>query len=167
MTSLQIHCCLNITGKFTSFSYFCINISLTVYFFFSFLFAGLASFMDLQLCQAIRKIRFINRHGLTKMIRNILALQQNLRNIVVIHETSYNLSSSSRANGSENKPTWLQASMDGFGKSTKLWELVGKEPEVRIDYSGCFLTMILLTLYLFKTANVVLDSFRRTNALFR
>ncbi|UZJ53559.1 hypothetical protein CBS101457_002879 [Exobasidium rhododendri] len=74
----------------------------------SFLFAGLASLMDLLLCQAVRKIRYMNRHGLTKMIRNILALQQSLRNIVVIHES---------------QGAW------GFEKSTKLWELIGKEPE--------------------------------------
>ncbi|PWN33264.1 uncharacterized protein FA14DRAFT_147041 [Meira miltonrushii] len=69
-----------------------------------FLFSGLASLMDLQLCKAIRKVRFINRHGLTKMIRNIMALQQNLRNIV-------------------------PAVNDGFERCRKLWELVGKTPD--------------------------------------
>lgn len=86
--------------------------------------------MDLQLCQAVRKIRFINRHGLTKMIRNILALQQNLRNIVVVQETS----SRAKSGHSEAKQLWLEASADGFEKSTKLWELIGKEPEVSVSY---------------------------------
>lgn len=133
----------------------------------SFLFAGLASLMDLQLCQAIRKIRYINKHGLTKMIRNILALQQNLRNIVVIHETS-------NAVKGEKEPTpakqpWQaarQASSDGFQKSMKLWELVGRGPEV-----GCVSGQRLFTLgadYLRSTStgDAGLDSLCRVAALF-
>ena len=131
----------------------------------SFLFAGLASLMDLQLCQAIRKIRYINKHGLTKMIRNILALQQNLRNIVVIHETS-------NAVKGDNEPTagkqsWQaarQASSDGFQKSMKLWELVGRGPEV-----GCVSGWRMLTLgadYTTSTGNAGLDSLCRISALF-
>lgn len=87
--------------------------------------------MDVQLCQAVRKIRFINRHGLTKMIRNILALQQNLRNIVVIHETT---SGNAKQASSGSKQTWLSPSADGFEKSTKLWELIGREPEQMLSW---------------------------------
>lgn len=88
--------------------------------------------MDLQLCQAIRKVRFINRNGLTKMIRNILALQQNLRNLVVVHEAMTRPSPGS-ASEQVDEDTELEArysgSYDGFEKCRKLWELVGKEPE--------------------------------------
>jgi hypothetical protein len=84
--------------------------------------------MDLQMCQAIRKIRYINQHGLTKMIRNILALQQSLRNIVVIHETSNKEESEQKGTKQEKQVSHTLS--EGFEKSTKLWELVGKEPEV-------------------------------------
>ena len=47
-----------------------------------FLFAGLASFMDTLLVRSARSMRALNTHGLSKMIRNILALQQNLKNIL-------------------------------------------------------------------------------------
>lgn len=49
-----------------------------------FLFLGLSGFMDLQLVTLVRKMRAINRHGVTKMVRNVLALQQNLKSIVDI-----------------------------------------------------------------------------------
>ncbi|KDN51404.1 hypothetical protein K437DRAFT_272907 [Tilletiaria anomala UBC 951] len=47
-----------------------------------FLFAGLSGFMDLLLVASVRRLRAINRHGVTKMIRNIMALQQNLKSMV-------------------------------------------------------------------------------------
>jgi exocyst complex component 4 len=102
--------------------------------------------MDLLLCQAVRKIRYINWHGLTKMIRNILALQQNLRNLVVIHETSTtkarrggtsNMTSKAQTNPTKNPQQQAQSrqsSSDGFEKSTKLWELIGKEPEEMLNW---------------------------------
>lgn len=103
-----------------------------------FLFSGLASLMDLQLCKAIRKVRFINRHGLTKMIRNIMALQQNLRNIVVVNETISGAGSKptgpedgagGATNAGEEKPFTIVAVNDGFERCRKLWELVGKTPD--------------------------------------
>lgn len=104
-----------------------------------FLFTGLASLMDLQLCKAVRIIRSINRHGLTKMIRNIMALQQNLRNIVVVNETISGAGSKPAgpedgAGGatnisSEGKPFTVVAVNDGFERCRKLWELVGKTPD--------------------------------------
>lgn len=103
-----------------------------------FLFSGLASLMDLQLCKAVRKIRYINRHGLTKMIRNIMALQQNLRNIVVVNETISGAGSKpagpedgagGATNPIEGKPFTVVAVNDGFERCRKLWELVGKTPD--------------------------------------
>ncbi|SPO38418.1 related to SEC8 - protein transport protein [Pseudozyma flocculosa] len=47
-----------------------------------FVFTGLSSLMSALLIQSVQHLRAINRAGVTKMIRNILALQQNLKNIV-------------------------------------------------------------------------------------
>lgn len=58
-----------------------------------------------MLVTAVRKVRAVNRHGVTKMIRNILALQQNLKNIV-------------------DEPLEVD-----FERSRKFWELLGKEPQ--------------------------------------
>ncbi|KAN0063376.1 exocyst subunit [Thecaphora frezii] len=47
-----------------------------------FVVAGLSSLMTSLLIHSVQHLRAINRAGVTKMIRNILALQQNLKNIV-------------------------------------------------------------------------------------
>lgn len=62
--------------------------------------------MDQLLISNSRYIRLANQHGLTKMYRNILALQQNLKNI-----------------GEE--PLEVD-----FDRSRKFWEVFGKGPKV-------------------------------------
>lgn len=70
-----------------------------------FLFDGLDTLMDSFLVRAVGRVRAINRHGVTKMMRNILSLQQNLKNIVAA-PLGVNLEQSKR-----------------------LWSLVSREPE--------------------------------------
>ncbi|PWN54385.1 hypothetical protein IE53DRAFT_323094 [Violaceomyces palustris] len=74
-----------------------------------FLFDGLASLMDSLLVSCVRKVRAINRQGVTKMIRNILALQQNLKNIV-------------------DMPLEVD-----FERSKRFWESVAKEPSEMVE----------------------------------
>lgn len=104
----------------------------------AFIFRGLASLMDVQLCRAIRKIRFINRNGLTKMIRNILALQQNLRNIVVVHEAMQSVDAAGDGAASQGSAAGKKTAArnsgyaeagGNFERCRRLWELVGKDPE--------------------------------------
>lgn len=76
-----------------------------------FLFEGLASLMDALVVSAVRRVRAINRHGVTKMLRNILALQQNLKNIV-------------------DEPLEVD-----FEKSKRFWELLSKEPGVSLPHA--------------------------------
>jgi len=74
-----------------------------------FLFQGLASLMDTLLISGVRRVRAINRHGITKMMRNIMALQQNLKNIV-------------------------ESPLDvDFERSRRFWELLSKEPDHYVD----------------------------------
>jgi hypothetical protein len=72
------------------------------------------------------------------MIRNIMALQQNLRNIVVVNETISGAGSKpagpedgagGATNATEAKPFTIVAVNDGFERCRKLWELVGKTPD--------------------------------------
>ncbi|PWZ02329.1 hypothetical protein BCV70DRAFT_157446 [Testicularia cyperi] len=56
----------------------------------AFVFSGISGLMQAMLIGSVHKIRAINREGVTKMIRNILALQQNLKNI--LPEISFELS---------------------------------------------------------------------------
>ncbi|GAA5956509.1 hypothetical protein JCM3765_003467 [Sporobolomyces pararoseus] len=74
-----------------------------------FVFAGLSLLMDQLLITNARQIRLANSFGLSKMNRNILALQQNLKNI-----------------GEEP----LQVDFD---RSRKFWELYGKGPRAMLD----------------------------------
>ncbi|GAA5904682.1 exocyst subunit SEC8 [Sporobolomyces salmoneus] len=74
-----------------------------------FVFAGLSLLMDQLLITNARQIRLANSYGLSKMNRNILALQQNLKNI-----------------GDEP----LQVDFD---RSRKFWELFGKGPRAMLD----------------------------------
>ncbi|CAD6900494.1 unnamed protein product [Tilletia controversa] len=73
------------------------------------LFQGLASLMDSLLINGVRRVRAMNKYGITKMMRNIMALQQNLKNIV-------------------ESPLEVD-----FERSRRFWELLGKEPDQYVD----------------------------------
>ncbi|KAE8211658.1 hypothetical protein CF327_g4604 [Tilletia walkeri] len=73
------------------------------------LFQGLASLMDSLLISGVRRVRAMNKYGITKMLRNIMALQQNLKNIV-------------------ESPLEVD-----FERSRRFWELLGKEPDKYVD----------------------------------
>ena len=73
-----------------------------------YLFDGLDTLMDDLLVAAIERVRAVNRHGVTKMVRNILSLQQNLKNIVAA-------------------PLAVQ-----LEHSKRMWELVARDPETWI-----------------------------------
>ncbi|PWN44869.1 hypothetical protein IE81DRAFT_320842 [Ceraceosorus guamensis] len=100
-----------------------------------FLFSGLASLMDTMLCASVRKIRAVNQQGVTKMIRNILALQQNLRNIVIadtskltsVGKQSRQGLDAGRAAITEDFERW-----NNFDRSRGLWELLSKEPNIML-----------------------------------
>ncbi|WFD34462.1 Xaa-Pro aminopeptidase [Malassezia cuniculi] len=70
----------------------------------SYLFDGLDALMDELLVDAILHVHAANRHGVTKMMRNILSLQQNLKNIVAAP---------------------LAVNLE---RSKRVWELVAKDP---------------------------------------
>ncbi|WFD27332.1 Xaa-Pro aminopeptidase [Malassezia nana] len=71
----------------------------------AFVFDGLDVLMDAVLTQAVTRLPAINRFGVTKMLRNILSVQQNLKNIV-------------------DEPRRID-----LERSKRLWELLTKEPE--------------------------------------
>lgn len=71
----------------------------------AFVFDGLDVLMDAVMTEAILHVRAVNRFGVTKMLRNLLSVQQNLKNIV--HEPR---------------------SVD-LERSKRLWELLAREPE--------------------------------------
>lgn len=71
----------------------------------AFVFDGLDVLMDALLTQAVTRLPAINRYGVTKMLRNILSVQQNLKNIV-------------------DEPRRID-----LERSKRLWELLTKEPE--------------------------------------
>lgn len=48
----------------------------------AFVLGGIATLIDATLIGLVHKIKAVNRQGVTKMLRNILALQQNLKNIL-------------------------------------------------------------------------------------
>ncbi|WFD40365.1 Xaa-Pro aminopeptidase [Malassezia japonica] len=66
---------------------------------------GLDILMDAVMIDGVRHLRAINRHGVTKMIRNILSLQQNLKNIVAAPQRV------------------------DLERSKKFWEMLSREPE--------------------------------------
>lgn len=70
-----------------------------------YVFDGLDVLMDALLTQAVTRLPAINRYGVTKMLRNILSVQQNLKNIV-------------------DEPRRID-----LERSKRLWELLAKEPE--------------------------------------
>ncbi|GAA5911557.1 hypothetical protein JCM5296_007207 [Sporobolomyces johnsonii] len=74
-----------------------------------FIFEGLSLLMDQLLISNARHIRLANEFGLSKMMRNILALQQNLKNI-------------------GDSPLDVD-----FDRSRKFWELFGKGPRAMLD----------------------------------
>ncbi|KAJ3037903.1 Exocyst complex component 4 [Rhizophlyctis rosea] len=51
-----------------------------------FLFDGLAFLIANVLCANLRHIKRVNQHGVQKLIRNVLSLQQNLTNIAAVHD---------------------------------------------------------------------------------
>ena len=65
---------------------------------------GLDVLMDAVMIDGVRSVRAINRHGVTKMIRNILSLQQNLKNIVATPQRV------------------------DLERSKKFWEMLSREP---------------------------------------
>ncbi|WFD23784.1 Xaa-Pro aminopeptidase [Malassezia equina] len=71
----------------------------------AYVFDGLDVLMDTLLTQAVTCLPAINRYGVTKMLRNILSVQQNLKNIV-------------------DEPQRID-----LERSKRLWELLAKEPE--------------------------------------
>lgn len=73
-----------------------------------FIFEGLSAFMDHLLISNSRHIRLANKNGLVKMNRNILALQQNLKNI-------------------GDAPLEVN-----FDRSRKFWEVFGRGPSVSL-----------------------------------
>lgn len=72
-----------------------------------YVFDGLDVLMDAVMSRAVTRVSAVNRAGVTKMLRNILSLQQNLKNIL-------------------DAP--LRVDLD---RSKRLWEMVSREPEVR------------------------------------
>lgn len=55
----------------------------------AFVLEGVAALMDAHLVRLVHSIRAVNTQGVTKMLRNILALQQNLKNILPGKEVSF------------------------------------------------------------------------------
>lgn len=72
---------------------------------YAFVFDGLDVLMDLTLTRAILHVPALNRYGVTKMLRNLLSLQQNLKNIA-------------------EEPRSID-----MEKSRRLWDTLAKEPE--------------------------------------
>ncbi|CAO1630595.1 unnamed protein product [Sympodiomycopsis kandeliae] len=97
-----------------------------------FLFEGLSNLMDTMLISAIKKLRAINRPGVSKMIRNILALQQNLKNIIISETTSNSasLSSSSTSNGKSDQTVPVV----NFEHSRRFWELLSHSPADMLEF---------------------------------
>ena len=66
---------------------------------------GLDVLLDAVMVEGVRSVRAINRHGVTKMLRNILSLQQNLKNLAA-------------------SPQRID-----LERSKKFWEMLAHEPE--------------------------------------
>ncbi|WFC96136.1 Xaa-Pro aminopeptidase [Malassezia brasiliensis] len=66
---------------------------------------GLDVLLDAVMVEGVRSVRAINRHGVTKMLRNILSLQQNLKNLAA-------------------SPQRVD-----LERSKKFWEMLAHEPE--------------------------------------
>ncbi|KAK9728372.1 exocyst subunit [Basidiobolus ranarum] len=77
----------------------------------SFVFNGLSYLMSHVLITNIRYIKQMNSAGISKMIRNILALKQNLANIALPHG-------------------------NGLDEAKKYYELIGLSPQELIQYAG-------------------------------
>lgn len=95
-----------------------------------FLFDGLSDLMDTMLIASVRKIRAMNRPGVSKMVRNILALQQNLKNIVI--SDSGGFATSNGGDDHVNSPGGQQlppAQAVSFDTSRRFWELLLLSPE--------------------------------------
>ena len=71
----------------------------------AYVFDGLDVLMDTLMTEAVLHVRAINRFGVTKMLRNLLSVQQNLKNIV-------------------DEPRRIH-----LDRSKRLWELLAQEPE--------------------------------------
>jgi exocyst complex component 4 len=76
-----------------------------------FVILGLASLMDETLIIGSRWVQSTNEHGVSKMHRNILALQQNLRNL-----------------GGTGSVLLFDVNFD---RSRKFWEMLRSDPQVR------------------------------------
>lgn len=103
-----------------------------------FLFEGLASFMEAILIGAVKKLKAINRSGVSKMIRNILALQQNLKNIIISDAGGF----AGQRNGSGGKSESSRPSTPGgghtssqvsFDSSRRFWELLSQSPAEMLE----------------------------------
>ena len=71
----------------------------------AYVFDGLDVLMDTIMTEAVLHVTAINRYGVTKMLRNLLSLQQNLKNIV-------------------DEPRRID-----LDRSKRLWEMLAREPE--------------------------------------
>ena len=71
----------------------------------AYVFDGLDVLMDTVMTEAVLHVHAINRFGITKMLRNLLSVQQNLKNIV-------------------DEPRRIH-----LDRSKRLWELLTREPE--------------------------------------
>ncbi|SPO25575.1 related to SEC8 - protein transport protein [Ustilago trichophora] len=69
----------------------------------AFVLGGVPTLMDATLISLVHKVKIVNRQGVTKMLRNILALQQNLKNIL---------------------PTVSAVQQEGFERCRKFYELL-------------------------------------------
>lgn len=83
-----------------------------------FLFQGLSTLMNQQIVSNARLIRLANAYGIQKMMRNILALRQNWKNITV---------GSSGDGGGEGQ----DEGEEGFERSRKFYDIFARGPPVR------------------------------------
>lgn len=103
-----------------------------------FLFEGMANLMDTMLIAFVKKVRAINRPGVSKMIRNVLALQQNLKNIVISDAGGFAAAAVAAASSKNNtadadstvsQNQHGQSNVVSFDSSRHFWELLSKTPD--------------------------------------
>ncbi|CAO1627775.1 unnamed protein product [Parajaminaea phylloscopi] len=107
-----------------------------------FLFDGMANLMDTLLISSVRKIKALNRPGVSKMIRNILALQQNLKSIIISDTGGFAAAAVAAANDASEGSGMPQASAQpagqqlsaivSFDASRQFWELLLKSPDTML-----------------------------------
>lgn len=95
-----------------------------------FVFDGLASLMDTLLIASVKKVRAVNLAGVSKMIRNILALQQNLKNIVISDSGGFSLATVNGRTTNGSSPSIPSVS---FEQSRHFWDLLSRSPEDMLE----------------------------------